>query len=71
MEYEPITVVEIDVSKGKRTVTVCRPGGQVVLPPFAVEYNSTATAGGNHRVNWEAIFVLSWNIQGCTGVPLR
>lgn len=33
MEYEPITVVGIDVSKGKSTVAVCRPGGQVILSP--------------------------------------
>ena len=40
MDYEPITVVGIDVSKGKSTVAVRRPGGEVVLTPFHVENNS-------------------------------
>ena len=36
MAYQPITAVGIDVSKGKGTVTVRRPGGEVVLTPFDV-----------------------------------
>ena len=40
MNYEPITVVGIDVSKGKSTVAVRRPGGEVVLTPFSVEHDA-------------------------------
>lgn len=36
MAYQPITAVGIDVSKGKSTVAVRRPGGEVVLTPFDV-----------------------------------
>lgn len=62
MEYEPITVVGIDVSKGKSTVAVCRPGGQVILSPFAVAHNSAELQklvetihkiGGNIRIVME------------------
>ena len=37
MENKTITAVGIDVSKGKSTVAVRRPGGEVVLTPFQVE----------------------------------
>ena len=40
MDYEPITAVGIDVSKGKSTVAVRRPGGEVVLAPFRIEHNA-------------------------------
>lgn len=40
MDYKPITVVGIDVSKGKSTVAVRRPGGEVILSPFCVEHNA-------------------------------
>ena len=40
MNYEPITAVGIDVSKGKSTVAVRRPGGEVVLTPFSVEHDA-------------------------------
>ncbi len=38
MAYIPITAVGIDVSKGKSTVAVRRPGGEVVLLPFTVHH---------------------------------
>lgn len=38
MEHEQITVVGIDVSKGKSTVAARRPGGEIVLSPFDVEH---------------------------------
>ena len=40
MNYEPITAVGIDVSKGKSTVAVRRPGGEVVLTPFQVNHDA-------------------------------
>ena len=36
MEYKTITAVGIDVSKGKSTIAVRRPRGEVVLVPFGV-----------------------------------
>jgi transposase len=41
VEYCPITAVGIDVSKGKSTVAVRRPGGEVVLMPFQVNHTAT------------------------------
>ena len=38
MEYVPITAVGIDVSKGKSTVAVRRPGGEVLYKPFNVNH---------------------------------
>lgn len=40
MEYKTITAVGIDVSKGKSTVAVRRPGGEVVLMPFQVNHDA-------------------------------
>ena len=40
MEHKTITAVGIDVSKGKSTVAVRRPGGEVVLTPFQVEHDA-------------------------------
>ena len=40
MEDKTITAVGIDVSKGKSTVAVRRPGGEVVLTPFSVEHDA-------------------------------
>ena len=40
MNYEPITAVGIDVSKGKSTVAVRRPGGEMVLTPFQVNHDA-------------------------------
>ena len=40
MAYQPITAVGIDVSKGKSTVAVRRPGGEVVLTPFDVRHTA-------------------------------
>jgi len=37
---ENITAVGIDVSKGKSTVAVMRPGGEVVILPYAVAHNA-------------------------------
>jgi len=36
---ENITAVGIDVSKGKSTVAVMRPGGEIVIEPYDVEHN--------------------------------
>ncbi|MDE7242430.1 MAG: IS110 family transposase [Oscillospiraceae bacterium] len=41
MEYNPITAVGIDVSKGKSTVAVRRPGGEVVLTPFQMNHDAS------------------------------
>ena len=40
MEHKTITAVGIDVSKGKSTVAVRRPGGEVVLTPFQAEHDA-------------------------------
>ena len=40
MEYRIITAVSIDVSKVKSTVSVRRPGGEIVLMPFQVNHNA-------------------------------
>ena len=45
MEDKTITAVGIDVSKGKSTVAVRRPGGEVVLPPFQVEHDAAGLSG--------------------------
>lgn len=39
MTQKIITAVGIDVSKGKSTIAVRRPGGIIVLAPFAVKHN--------------------------------
>ncbi len=51
MNYEPITAVSIDVSKGKSAVAVRRSGSEVVLTPFSVEHNSAGrpVCGGLER----------------------
>ena len=36
---ENITAVGIDVSKGKSTIAVMRPGGEIVIMPFDVQHN--------------------------------
>ena len=62
MKYEIITAVGIDVSKGKSTVAVRRPGGEVVLTPFQVNHDAAGLSslvktlqdvGGNIRVVME------------------
>ena len=45
MKYEIITAVGIDVSKGKSTVAVRRPGGEVVLTPFQVNHDAAGLSG--------------------------
>lgn len=45
MEHKMITAVGIDVSKGKSTVAVRRPGGEVVLTPFQVEHDAAGLSG--------------------------
>lgn len=45
MKYEIITAVGIDVSKGKSTVAVRRPGGEVVLTPFQVTHDAAGLSG--------------------------
>lgn len=45
MEHNSITAVVIDVSKGKSTVAVRRPGGEVVLMPFQVNHDAAGLSG--------------------------
>ena len=45
MEYKIITAVGIDVSKGKSTVAVRRPGGELVLTPFQVNHDAAGLSG--------------------------
>ena len=45
MENKTITAVGIDVSKGRSTVAVRRPGGEVVLTPFSVEHDAAGLSG--------------------------
>lgn len=45
MEYCPIIAVGIDVSKGKSTLAVRRPGGEVALTPFQVEHDASGLSG--------------------------
>jgi len=45
MEHNSITAVGIDVSKGKSTVAVRRPGGEVVLMPFQVNHDAAGLSG--------------------------
>ena len=45
MEHNLITAVGVDVSKGKSTIAVRRPGGEVVLTPFQVEHDTAGLSG--------------------------
>lgn len=45
MEQGLITAVGVDVSKGKSTVAVRRPGGQIVMPPIQVNHTAEELAG--------------------------
>lgn len=45
MEYKTITAVGIDVSKGKSTIAVRRPGGEVALVPFQVNHDAAGLSG--------------------------
>lgn len=45
MNYESITAVGIDISKGKCTVAVRRSCGKVVLMPFQVEHDVAGLSG--------------------------
>ena len=45
MEDKTIIAVGIDVSKGKSTIAVRRPGGEVVLTPFQVEHDAAGLSG--------------------------
>jgi transposase len=45
MKYQTITAVGINVSKGKSTVAVRRPGGEVVLMPFQVTHDAAGLSG--------------------------
>ena len=58
MEDRTITAVGIDVSKGKSTVAVRRPGGEVVLTPFLVEHDA---AGLSSLV--KTLRSVGWNIR--------
>ena len=62
MKDRTITAVGIDVSKGKSTIAVRRPGGEVVLTPFQVEHDAAGLSalvktlrsiGGDIRVVME------------------
>ena len=62
MEQIVITAVGIDVSKGKSTVAVRRPGGEIVVAPFQVQHNAAELnalvkvlreIGGNIRIVME------------------
>jgi transposase len=62
MERAIITAVGVDVSKGKSTVAVRRPGGEIVLTPFPVNHNvcelkelveTLRNIGGNIRIVME------------------
>ena len=62
MEYKAITAVGVDVSKGKSTVAVRRPGGEIVLMPFHVNHDAVGLSslvktlcsiGGDIRVVME------------------
>ena len=59
MSKNEITAVGIDVSKGKSTVAVRRPGGEIVMMPFVVLHtaedlaeltNTLRSIGGEIRV---------------------
>ena len=74
MKYDPITAVGIDVSKGKSTVTVRRPGGEVILAPFNVHHNQQELKGlvkmlrkigGNMRIVMEHTGMY-WRPIACT-----
>ena len=45
MEYKTITAVGIDVSNGKSTIAVRRPGGEVVLVLFQVNHDAAGLSG--------------------------
>lgn len=62
MSKNEITAVGIDVSKGKSTVAVRRPGGEIVMMPFVVLHtaedlaeltNTLRSIGGEIRVVME------------------
>ena len=62
MEHKAITAVGVDVSKGKSTVAVRRPGGEIVLMPFQVNHDAAGLSslvktlcsiGGDIRVVME------------------
>ena len=46
-----MNAVGIDVSKGKSTVTVIRPSGEIVLPAYDVHHTSTDVEDLIHRLN--------------------
>ena len=74
MEYEPITAVGIDVSKGKSTVAVRRPGGEVVLTPFQVNHDAAGLSSlvktlrgidGDIRIVMEHTGRTAWPVFHC------
>lgn len=74
MKDDIITAVGIDVSKGKSTITVRRPGGKVVLAPFDVKHNredlkelvkTLRKIGGNMRIVMEHTGMY-WRPIACT-----
>ena len=47
MDSNLITAVGIDVSKGKSTVAIRRPGGEIVRKPFTVKHDRGNDPGEN------------------------
>lgn len=66
-----MNAVGIDVSKGKSTVAVLRPGGEVVISPFDVSHNPKELSELVTLLKlWTAIRRLLWSIQAITIFPL-
>ena len=57
MNSNLITAVGIDVSKGKSTIAIRRPGGEIVRKPFAVKHDGTSAEKHGS----------SWSTQACIG----
>ena len=65
MEYKTITAVGIDVSKGKSTIAVRRPGGEVVLVPFQVNHDAAGLSGlikTLRGIDGDIRVVTHWNV---------
>ena len=57
-----ITAVGIDVSKGKSTVAVRRPGGEIVMMPFTVLHTAEGLAELTNRTVWWHF--MTWTVRG-------
>lgn len=70
MSNTEITAVGIDVSKGKSTVAVRRPGGRIMMKPFTVLHTAeglTELTNTLRGIGGEIRVVMS--IPGCIGGP--